>query len=175
MYPNVNKITTINSCLKTMLEPIKLVHYSVKSTSKYWTDLTCYQFKGKVHPKMKILSLSTYCTPCWGSTGWCFVTVVWFGTLFTPLTHGWAGAPTTDRVHANVFSLAAAVKVSALKRVSFQINLGFQGFRKRRQVRHIVFLLLCLLFYVLKQVSICFICLGEWCNTVLLWSCRNVL
>ena len=39
---------------------------------------------------------------------------------------------TLDGVHANAFSLAATVKISALKRVSimsFQINLGVRAFR----------------------------------------------
>lgn len=55
----------------------------------------------------------------------------WFGKLIWPLTSSRACAPTSDRVHATAFSLAAPGKILALKRVyitSFQDNLGLWGF-----------------------------------------------
>ena len=62
-----------------------------------------------------------------------------------------------------------ALRVSV---ISFQINLGFEGFGSvgLRQTSR-VFQLFC---YILKQVPICFSCWGERCNVVSVWSSKNV-
>ena len=101
-------------------------------------------------------------------------------SLFTLLAHVWAHAPTSDRVHANTFSLTATVKIffffllstgcntfSSQFWTGVSVDLDYAG---RTVRRHFIVLFFTVVF---SPHPLC--CQGKCCNTVLLWSKRNIL
>ena len=100
--------------------------------------------------------------------------------FFTPSTCGPVCAPTSDRVHANIFSLAATVWNSALKITHFQNQFGISGLqdygRQAAWSHFVLFQFFSHFFSHFKRsLQVVSSCLGGCCNAVLLWSSRKML